>query len=61
MDITFYDIYLILQDFGYSWRINEFVNRMKKDKGVLLCKISNVEKLHKDLQNALKTISSAKV
>ena len=61
MDITFYDIYLILQDFGYSWRINEFVNRMKKDNGILLSKISNVEKLHEDLENALKTMLPAKV
>ena len=61
MDITFYDIYLILQDFGYSWRINEFVNRMKKDNGMLLSKISNVEKLREDLENALKTMLPAKV
>ena len=61
MYIKFYDVYLILQDFGYSWRVNEFVNRMKKDEGTLMYKISDVKKLREDLQNALKTISSFKV
>ena len=61
MYIKLYDVYLILQDFGYSWRVNEFVNRMKKDEGTLMYKISDVKKLREDLQNALKTISSFKV
>ena len=61
MYIKLYDVYLILQDFGYSWRVNEFVNRMKKDKGKLMYRISDVKKLREDLQNALITISPVKV
>ena len=46
---------------GYSWRINEFDNHIKKDGGRTLNQKLRIEKLHRILEIVLERISSVQV
>ena len=46
---------------GYSWRINEFTNHIKKDGGRFFNLNIRIEKLHEIFEIALQRLSSIQV